>query len=615
MTLKSRFASLVVVAASLLLALSGCGGGSTEARIGGGGTGAPLSVAVGPVTGFGSIIVNGEAYDEIGAEVVIDTRPDQPTPATVGAIRLGMHVELQHRDRVVSKATIAAELIGPISSVSASSFVALAQTVLVNADPAQPTVFEGFGALAELAAGAVVEVHGDRNDAGDIVATRVELRPAGFNVVRLAGTASSVLGNAFAIGGLSVDATGATIVPAGSTLASGQRVTVWTDVPYTGGVLAAKVIRVGTATVLNDTTVSADGVIAEFQSASSFKVAGFTINASAARFSGGNVSNLANGRAVRVRGTFGGNVVNASSVEFLPAQQSQLTGPITDFVDAATAFRIRQALARVTSQTTYVGGTAANLGTGVMVKLSGAVVNGVVEAQMVEFLPVTAGSQHVVFGTIGAPVSAVAADGSRTFRINALTVDVRTTIATAYKNGSAADVAVGREVKLKGELQGTQYVAEEVQFMDDPGSPPTFDIKGVASNVQPTSVDVNGQTIQLDAGTSYTLNGVTATIADLKNGLEVEIVAVRKTGKLTALTVEIKSAGSGAASIRGIVSGRTPSDAAQFLVGSQRVDVSGNPRIIPGNKTLDDIVNGSDIEVDGTIAAGVLNATRIKIRG
>jgi hypothetical protein len=36
--------------------------------------------------------------------------------------------------------------------------------------------------------------------------------------------------------------------------------------------------------------------------------------------------------------------------------------------------------------------------------------------------------------------------------------------------------------------------------------------------------------------------------------------------------------------------------------------------LVPGNKTLADIVNGSDIEVDGTVAGGVLSATRIKFR-
>ncbi len=36
--------------------------------------------------------------------------------------------------------------------------------------------------------------------------------------------------------------------------------------------------------------------------------------------------------------------------------------------------------------------------------------------------------------------------------------------------------------------------------------------------------------------------------------------------------------------------------------------------MIPGNKTLADIVNGTELEVDGTIAAGLLTATRVKFR-
>ena len=600
---------------ALLLAATVCGcGGGMQAGVGSGGSGSPASVAVGPVTGFGSIIVNGENYDETNAQVNIDVRPDQLTPATVAAIRLGMHVELQHRDRVISTATIASELIGPVSSVSASSFVALGQTIVVNSDPAEPTVFEGFDALVDLASGAIVEVHGDRSVNGDILATRVELKPAGFGTVRLAGTAAGVAGRNFAIGPTPIDATAATIVPTGATITNGQRVVVWTDVPYTGGVLAAKVVRVGSTTIPNNAAVTLDGAVSDFVSTANFKVAGITISATGATFSGGNASNLANDRIVRVRGTFGGTVLNASSVQFLPAQQTQLTGAITDFVDTATAFRIRDALARVTPQTTYTGGTAVNLGTGVQVKLTGPIVNGVVEAKTLEFLAVAAGSQRVVFGTISTPVSGVAGDGSRTFRVDALTVDVKTTTATSYQDGVAGDVAIGRQVKLKGQLQGTEFVADELQFMDNPGSPPTFDVDGVASNVQATSVVVNGKTIKLDAGTAYTLNGAAATIADLKNGLDVEIVAIKVTGQLTALTVEIKPSGSGAASIRGIVSGRTPGTATRFLVGSQRIDVSGNPKIIPGNKTLADVINGADVQVDGTITGGVLNATRIKIR-
>jgi hypothetical protein len=144
--LARMFGALAAIAA--VIALAGCGGGM-QAGVGSGGSGAPLAVGLGTVTGFGSIIVNGERYDESMAEVMVDERPDRPRAATVAAIRLGMRAELQHRNLVVATATVSAEVIGPISSLGTSSFVALGQTVLVNSDSARPTVFEGFGSLAE----------------------------------------------------------------------------------------------------------------------------------------------------------------------------------------------------------------------------------------------------------------------------------------------------------------------------------------------------------------------------------------------------------------------------------------------------------------------------------
>jgi hypothetical protein len=599
-----------------LLALAGCGGGM-QAGVGSGGSGAPLSVGFGPVTGFGSVIVNGERYDESAAEVLIDERPDRATAATVAAIRLGMHAELQHRDLVVTTALVSAELVGPVSTVSASGFVALGQTVQVDADPARPTVFEGFGSLAELASGSVVEVHGDRAATGEILATRIELKPASLALVRIAGTASNANGRSFSIGNLSVDASSASLVPAGATIADGQRVVAWTDTPYTGGTLAAKVVRVGASTIATNAAVALDGVIGAFQSASSFRVSGIPVNAGGPiSFVGGSAADLRNGVQLRVRGTFTGSFLNATSVEFLQAAQAtvQLTGPITDFVDAATPFRIRNTLVQVTAQTTYAGGSAANLGTGVMAKLTGSLVSGVVQATTVEFLPVAADVQNVVSGQIGAPISPSAADGSRTFRLDGLTAEVKTTLATAYKNGAAADVAVGRQVRVNGSLQGTQFVVDEVQFMDNPASPPRLDIGGIAGSVQPTSFVVNGQTVQLTGITTYTLDGVATTIASLRNGLPVELVAIRENGTVTALSVAIKSSASVTTSIRGRVTGRTPSNSTSFMVGSQRVSVAGSPSVLPASRTLADVVNGADIEVEGTLSGGVLNASRIRFK-
>ncbi|MGZ8253345.1 MAG: DUF5666 domain-containing protein [Burkholderiaceae bacterium] len=609
--LFAAIAAIVVV-----IALAGCGGG-LQAGVGSGGSGAPLSVGLGPVTGFGSIIVNGERYDESAAEVMVDERPDLARAATVTAIRLGMHAELQHRNLVVATALVAAELIGPVTSVSAGSFIALGQMVRVDADPARPTVFEGFDSLTDLASDAIVEVHGDRAGNGEILATRVERRPAGLAVVRVAGTATNVNGRNFSIGTLSVNASSATLVPAGATVANGQRVVAWTDVPYTGGALAAKVVRVGASAIAPNAAVAVDGVIGDFQGAASFRVSGVAVSAGqATAVTGGALADLRTGLSVRVRGTFTANVLNATSLEILQASQTavHLNGPVTDFVGADVPFRIRNTLARVTPQTTYASGSASNLGNGAVVKATGLLGGGMVQVVTVEFLPLAPDTSSVVSGRIAAPISAIAGDGTRTFRLEGLKEDVKTTPGTTYRNGTSADVAAGRQVKVRGSLEGAQFVAGEAEFMDNPANPPTFEIEGTAGNVQPTSVVVNGQNVQLTPATTYMLDEEATTSASLRNGVEVEVVATRVGSTVTAVSIEIESSERDDASVRGRVSGRTPPNATSFMVGSQRVSVTGNPRVLPANKSLTDVVNGADIKVDGTVSNGVLNATRIQIK-
>jgi hypothetical protein len=610
MSLPHRIIGLLVA-----FAVAACGGGGDMvARIGSGGSGAPVSVAVGAVGGYGSIIVNGQHYDETAAQVSIDERPDQATAASIDALRLGSQVQLEHQANRISKATVAAEVIGPVTSVSASSLVVLGQTVRVNADPAVPTVFDGFAALTDLTAGTRLEVHGQRNAAGEILATRIEVRPAA-GVLRVAGVVANLGSSGFSIGALTIRTSQATIVPAGQSLANGQRVVAWTDLALSGGEMVARVVRIGGLPIVSDAALTVDGIVTDFQSAANFRVAGIAVDASGAQFVGGVAADLRNGRLIRASGTFASGVLRASRVEILAATAAviELSGAISGYVDAASAFRIRTAAARVTPQTTYLRGDVTNLGNGVLVKATGPLVNGVVEAVTVDFLPPSAGIARVLFGTV-ANLSALAADGSRTFRLSPQPFDVKTTTATRYKNGVAADLAAGRAVKVDGVYDGTNFVADELQFMDNVQSPPTFSIDGIATNVQPTEVTVDGKDVMLTTATVYTKNGVAATIAELKNGSQVAITAVKLNGVFYASTVEIKELASGEVSVRGLVSGRASAAALEFLVGSQRVSVAGNPKVIPGNKTLADIVNGTDLEVDGTIAAGLLTATRVKFR-
>jgi hypothetical protein len=44
------------------------------------------------------------------------------------------------------------------------------------------------------------------------------------------------------------------------------------------------------------------------------------------------------------------------------------------------------------------------------------------------------------------------------------------------------------------------------------------------------------------------------------------------------------------------------------------VSVAGSPSVLPASRTLADVVNGADIEVEGTLSGGVLNASRIRFK-
>jgi Domain of unknown function (DUF5666) len=499
-------------------------------------------------------------------------------------------------------------VIGPVTSVSASSVVVLGQAVRVNSDPASPTIFDGFATLSDLA-GAVVEVHGQRNSSAEIQATRIQLRSSA-SVLRVVGTVTDLANGTFKVGTLTIRTASATVVPGGESVANGERVTAWTDQALVNGELVARVIRIGGTAIPEHAALTVEGLVTDFQTASNMRIGSIAVDASAAQYAGGVAADLRNGRSVRASGAFSGNVLRASRIEFLSTAPArvELNGAVASFVDANSLFQVRGTSTKVTAQTTYVRGDASNLGNGVLVTVEGPVVNGVVEAATLEFLPPSAGIARVLFGTVTNPI-VTAADKTKTFRLAPLPFDVKTTSTTSFKKGTVDDIVAGAGVKVDGTYDGLAFIAEEVQFTNNPSDPPTFSIDGIASNVQPGSMVVDGKSVFLTPTTAYTPSQ-----AALKNGVSVEIEAVKINGQLYANSVAIKEQASGSASARGIVSGRASDTTVEFLVGAQRVSVAGNPQVIPSNKAVKDIKNGNDLEIDGTIANGLLTATRIKFR-
>lgn len=175
------------------LALAACGGGSSS----GAPTGntpsppapAPTAVtAIGSITGFGSVYVNGTRY-EVEADTIIDIEDEAESMGDDSRLRLGMKVRVEGRDdngqRSASRIEFDEDLKGPIESITPDAadpafgmFSLMSQSVTVDAR----TVFDddignndanpGIG-FRDLQVGMIVEVSGFPTADG-ILATRVD---------------------------------------------------------------------------------------------------------------------------------------------------------------------------------------------------------------------------------------------------------------------------------------------------------------------------------------------------------------------------------------------------------------------------------------------------------
>src|SRR5262245_31586970 len=280
---------LMLLAISLSAILSGCGDG------GGGGGGnsttpetTPSSsatttavVSTGPITGFGSVILNGIEFETAQAEIKVEdqvVREDE--------LRIGMRVAVEGvRDnngvaratRVVFRKNVEG-LIDSIDLVNNNKFVVLGQTVHVDSltaieDRAQSSSI----ALSSLAVGQFVEVSGLVDANGEILATRIERKTgfvAGVTEVEVRGTLSGLNTNArtFALGALTVNFSTATV--AGGTLSNGVFVQVRGTQTAPGSIVTATRVTVEDPTVggAAGTKIEIEGFVTAFTSATDFRV-------------------------------------------------------------------------------------------------------------------------------------------------------------------------------------------------------------------------------------------------------------------------------------------------------------------------------------------------------
>ncbi|EHR70221.1 hypothetical protein BurJ1DRAFT_1349 [Burkholderiales bacterium JOSHI_001] len=188
------------------LALGACGGGG---GVGLEGTGTTLeTLASGPITGFGSIIVNGVHYDvsSVGGDKLEDLGGGGRTNAN---LKLGMVVEVAASAidsssgtprAVASRLRVAPELLGQVDSVNlaAGTLVVMGQAVRVTS----ATELDDRFTNGLVGVTGVVEVFGYFDPArGQYVATRVESRSGSLTKFIVRGPVTGLTAQAFNING------------------------------------------------------------------------------------------------------------------------------------------------------------------------------------------------------------------------------------------------------------------------------------------------------------------------------------------------------------------------------------------------------------------------------
>lgn len=331
-----------LISAAIVTLLSACGGGgggdSTAGNgVGVGGTGS----AAGPVSGFGSIIVNGIRFEDNTARIVDD---DGVTKVSTD-IKLGMIVEVKSgafsddastglRTATATDIVYGSSIKGVVSAKDsgASTITVLGQVIKVTSS----TVFEGFASgltsVTTTSPNNLVEVHALLDAfTGQYTATRIERKSAPLSECKVTGLVSALNTGAqtFAMGGQSIAYASASPLTG---LANGKRVKA--RLTFSAGACTPTATRIDSAeNVLDDNSnAEVEGFVSDFVNASDFKVNGVAVSAASVP------SGVTNGIRVEAEGVVRNGVLIASQVERkdLPSTEGVKLFGIPTSVNTAT---------------------------------------------------------------------------------------------------------------------------------------------------------------------------------------------------------------------------------------------------------------------------------------
>ena len=372
-----RHAGVALLAGTSMAALLvACGGGGGDTPAVGGAT--AQSFSSGPISGLGSIIVNGVRFDDSAARV----EDEDGAAHAARELKLGMMVEVQAGSIDDSSARASASLIrfgselrGPVASIdaAASTLRVLDQTIEVK----PTTVFEdglaGFGAIG---VGQVLEIHAQFNGAtGRYVATRIEREDSAAEY-RLRGriAALDTATKTFKIGDAVINYGN---LPAANlpTLADGQRVRVRLQTAQVNGQWVATAVRSGVRRVDDIADARLRGLVTAFTSAQQFEVQGIPVDAGNASFEP-NAAAVRLGALVEVRGRAVDGKIVATRVKLRDErdddlQRVELHGDVSALDTTAQTFLLRDVKVNYSRVIEWKDGRPADLANGKQLEVKG----------------------------------------------------------------------------------------------------------------------------------------------------------------------------------------------------------------------------------------------------
>ncbi|MFK8053026.1 MAG: DUF5666 domain-containing protein [Woeseiaceae bacterium] len=347
--MKTRNTLMFAMAVSLVGSFAGCGGGSegttvtstTPTTPSTGGIGRN-GIAVGPISTFGSVVVNGVTYNTDSATFTVNDQPGTQSDLAVGDVITVVGTIDSNGTTGTANTVMYDDVVkGPVESVDllASSLVVLGQTVLVRPETSFDDSFSPVS-LDGVSVGQIIEVSGQFDADGNIVATRLEPKPAGtqFEVHGIVSGLDSA-NMTFNLSNLVVDYSAATLDNfTGGQISEGDFVEAKGLSLSGSGVLLATAVELESLVpdTAPDDRVEVEGFIDRFSSATDFDVAGFTITTTANTvYEGGDAADLGLNIKVEVEGDVDANgIVVATKVDIRRAKAVRVTA-LVDSVDSA----------------------------------------------------------------------------------------------------------------------------------------------------------------------------------------------------------------------------------------------------------------------------------------